>query len=422
MAEKMKKTSWNILPIELKSMAMHDAPDISSLFNLITADPSVTSELRYSFSTILPSVLARSMPKELQLLVGTLLTIREAGKVSNSEVEVLLQPSLIFDKKKQRIRLRTNIKHPVAALRTILQIQKAVDHFTLVFARALCQPPTTCPQTQQLENPVLSATESHRIRRSLWRFQICCELSSSWMPSGELDLAQSGADDRIPRLMMYLKQFNPWEVEELNCIYDFLENMLQRDPRDPRLDYLGNTVNPYALPAPRFGAAAPGQAAPGVKAKILSQGLPFLRTYLRQTHPRTRVSREQTLYFPSDEFVLPALYELKNGHRFSQISEIVISSNTCPWTDNHGAHLANAGWNYFSAEHPQDISSFAYLRQFGFCIWDSNRLVSWDVLNRRYGSALNKKLMEVWNPWVSRRSTVYSGLFELEASYLPDLW
>lgn len=236
-------------------------------------------------------------------------------------------------------------------MKTIIQLQKAVEYFTWAFARGLCRPPTTCPQTQQIRNPVLSATESHPIQRSLWRLQICCEFSLSWMPSGELDLAQSGADDRIPRLMMFLKQFNPWEVEELKCIYDFLENMLQRGPRDPRLDYLGNTVNPYALPTPQFGAAAPGKAAPGVKAKILSQRLPFLRTYLRHKSPRTRVSREQTLYFPSDEFVLPALYELKNGHRFSQISEIVISSNTCPWKDNYGTHLANSRWNFFGAEH-----------------------------------------------------------------------
>lgn len=165
---------------------------------------------------------------------------------------------------------------------------------------------------------------------------------------------------------MFLKQFNPWEVEELNCIYDFLENMLQGALRDPRLDYLGNTVSPYALPAPQFGAAAPGQAAPGVKAKVLSQALPFLRTYLRHITPRTRVSREQALYFPCDEFILPALYELKSGLSFSQISEIVISSNTCPWTDNYGARLANSAWNVFSAEHPVRLSSFAYLRQFGF--------------------------------------------------------
>ena len=94
--------------------------------------------------------------------------------------------------------------------------------------------------------------------------------------------------------MVFLKQFNPWELEELNCIYDFLESMLQRDPRDQRLDCLGATVNIYALPTPQLGGAAPGQAGPGVKAKILSEGLPFLQTYLRQTPPRTRVSKEQT--------------------------------------------------------------------------------------------------------------------------------
>ena len=404
-------------------MVLHDAPDIPSLSNLIAADPSLRSELCFSFSTILPSVLARSMPRELQLLVCKLLAIREVGKASNCQVEVLLQPNVQFDGTKQLWRLRTKIKHPTAALRTILQTQKAVDYFTWAFARGICQPPTGCPQTQHLEDPVLSATETHRIRRSLWRIQICCELSSSWISSGDIDLARSGADDRIPRLMNFLQRFNPWELEELNCIYDFLVNMLRRDARDPRLDLGGNTVNIYALPPLHLAAAGPGQAASGGKAKLLSQGLPFLRTCLRHTPPRTRVSREQTFYCFSDELVLPALHELKNTQSpFPRICEIVISSNTCPSPDNHGADLASSGWRFFSDNGLESLCSFSYIRKFGFCIWDSDRLARWDVLKSRYGSALNRKLIEFGSPWPGRREGVYSCMFALDASYPPDLF
>lgn len=49
-------------------------------------------------------------------------------------------------------------------------------------------------------------------------------------------------------------------------------------------------------------------------------------------------------------------------------------------------------------------------------------MASWEILNHRYGSGLSKKLMEIGNPWVGRRDGPYSGLFELEASYPPDLW
>ncbi|MCJ1361993.1 hypothetical protein MMC16_001095 [Acarospora aff. strigata] len=407
----MKAASWNDLPIELKSMVMHNVPDIPSLFNLVTADTSLQLELHYSFDTILPSVLANAMPQELQRLIFTLLTIREAGKFQNSKVLVLLHHSVGFDDKKQLLQLETSIKYPLAALDTITRIQKAVDYFTWAFARCLCKPPDSPPQDQGQEKPNLSATEVHRIQRALWRFQICCELSNSWIPSAELYLADSEGDDRIPRLMIYLRQFNPWEVEELNCIYDFLENMLERDSQDPRLNYLGTPVDSFVLRAPRSCTsrcteaciAAPAVAAlAGVRAKFLSQGLTFLKTYLHNTSPMSRLRKEQSLCFPSDEFIIPALCGLKDARsRFPHICEFVISSDTCPWTDNYGATLANFGWRFFSDTESSRFRSFAYLRQFGFCIWDEKRLQSWGVLNRSFVHALKRRLLPTPKPQFS---------------------
>ena len=216
-----------------------------------------------------------------------------------------------------------------------------------------------------------------------------------------MELAQLGVDDRIPRLKIYLQQFNAWEVEELHCVYAHLENMLQRDSRDPRVDYSGSTVNNFALPAPRSHTSAPGDeiAGLGAKAKILSQGLTFLSTYLRQLQLRARVRKEQSLCLPSDEFVISALGELKYGReQFSGFRELVISSDTCPWTDNYGANIANFGCRFFSDTGLNRLYSFAYLRQFGFCIWDEHRLQSWGVLDHCYGRALNKKLMAICEP------------------------
>lgn len=421
----MKKTSWNNLPTELKVLVLQNAPDIPTLLNLVTMDPSVESELHFSFRTILPSVLANSMPQELRDLVCALLTIREAGKFPNSQAEALLNRSLEFEEKDQLWRLQMKIGHPVAALKRIIQTQKAVGFFTMTYARCVCQcpPSISCQARPQRGDPILSAIETHRIQRGLWRFQICCELSNSWMPSGEVDLARTGSDDRIPRLMTFLKHFNPWELEELNCVYDHLETMLLRDLRDPRLDCLGNRVDPFALPAVHFRISAPGPAvSSGVKAKILSQGLTFLLTYLRQTTSRARLEKEQSLFFLSDEFVIPALRELKNAEqRFPKFCEFVISSNTGPWTENQGANMANIGWRFFSAAGSDQLCSFAYLRQFGFCMWDEQRLRSWAVLDHRYGSALNDKLMVRWNPRATRRAGVQYSSVCFPTSYLPNV-
>ena len=67
---------------------------------------------------------------DLQHLICALLAIREAGKVLNIVAEVLLRGCLEFDEKKQVLRLQSHIENPIAVLRTIVQIQKAVDYFT----------------------------------------------------------------------------------------------------------------------------------------------------------------------------------------------------------------------------------------------------------------------------------------------------
>ena len=403
MAQTTKTTSWNSLPLELKSMVLHVA-DIPSLLNLITADPSINFEFHSSFSTILPSVLASSMPRDLQQLICTFLSIREAGEISRCEVERVLYSSFDFNEKKQLFRLKKNIKRPLEALRAITQTQSAVDYFTKTFATCLCQPPNSqspnhLPQMeQQGDPPILSATEIHRIQRGLWRYQVCCELSTSWL-SCELDFAQSGGADRHSRLMTYLKYFMPWEIEELHCVYNHLENMLERDTQDPRLDHFGNIVNPFAIPRRPVHNSAPIQAAAavqGVTANMLSQGLSFLYSALHQTPSSTRLRKELTLWTPSDVFITSAIHELKVGQqRFPHFCEFVSSSNMCPWQDNHGANLANYGWRFFCNGGAGLLRTFAYLRQFGFCMWDERRLQSWGVLHRRYGSALNYKLVAI---------------------------
>ena len=392
----MEMTSYNNLPIELRSIILYHAHDLSSLLNLMTADPCLKSELNSCFSTILPSVLENCAPTELQHLICTLLTVREAGEVSNDGVEVALQSRLSFDKERETMRFQTDIGEPVEALRYLARVQRSVDYFTQTFARCLCQAPIPFLQAQS-SVPVLSATESYRIQRSLWRFELCCALSSSWIPSGNIELAKRRADSRISRLAILLKIWKPWEIEELNCVYDHLETLLRRESYDPRCDHVGRTSDPYALPTPYDPISTPGgRSAWGVKARLLSQGLSFLRTYLRHFSAWDRMSKESCLCFPSDEFILPAIQELKvlsyqgtwgsrvSSSRFSRQREFIISSDCGPWTDNPGAHLANFGWRFFSGIYDSRPATFAYLRQFAFCIWDENRLQSWGVLNEEY--------------------------------------
>jgi hypothetical protein len=171
---------------------------------------------------------------------------------------------------------------------------------------------------------------------------------------------------RKSQLQDYLGEFNPWEIEELNCIYDHLEALLRGDE---------NLQNQTNLRQPDlFHSMAPGQSSPLDRltiAKLLSQGLVFLRLYFKITSLRTRAQMEKSLTYYDNKFILQALEVLKNGRRrYPGFDEWIVSSNLCPWPDNYGAHVANTGWMRFSLG---GLRSFDNLRRFGFCIWDHQR-------------------------------------------------
>lgn len=390
----MATSSWSNLPFEVKSIVMSHTSDIASLLNLIISDASTNSTLcRLLFPKIISEVIAKSMHFDLQQAILTVFVLREAGKVPNTEIDKHLQRDLDFKTWLQGTKLVL-----VDILKEMLRLQKVVEYFTRTFARCVCQSPHM--SSSEVE-PALSITEIHRIHRALWRLQICCELSSSWTSSEDLTLAKS--DDRISRLMIYFRKFHAWELEELHCVYEHLQNFLHRDAQDPS----ENKIHPFTIPTPRFYSAAPGQMMPGVKAKIISQGLVFLHDYLRFKSSRTRIS--QDLFLSCDEFILPAILKLKNGRgRFSKFSEAIISSSIGSWTDTPDvAGMANLGWRFFIEEEDLDLHDFAYLRQFGFCIWDEQRLRSWGVLSINYGSRLNRRLQEIQNPWVRPNTRLF---------------
>ena len=167
MSKAMNAPGWKGLPMELKLQIMHEIPDVSSLLNVIRVDPSVNQELHSSFKTILRAVLGRSVPRELQILMLMFLNAREAGKFPNDQLASLIRSNLEFDQERELLLWHVNVKHPITALRSVVQIQKAVEYFTQTFARCVCQPPGLYRQSDHIDPQALSNTEAHRIQRSL---------------------------------------------------------------------------------------------------------------------------------------------------------------------------------------------------------------------------------------------------------------
>ena len=260
-------------------------------------------------------------------------------------------------------------------LTSIARIEKAIDHFVGTFARCVCRRPELSTHLQQDGNPLLSAAETHRIRRALWRIEVCCELARSGLLPGNSNVA--GPCDRVLRLMSFLKQLNPWEIEELHCVYEHLENLLHRDFHNPLLDSSGKVVNPYALPLPIFFPIATGHTGHSVDTERLSHGLVSLHHYLRCTPIRSRANDRSSRCDSKIDFIACVIHHLKDKQqRFPEVNELKVSSRTCLWTDNHGTNIANIGWRFFTDTSARGLHFFAHLRKFGFCIWDEQHLRS----------------------------------------------
>lgn len=378
LAEKSQQIS---VPME-HSDDLSNASNLSSLLDILTIDRSLELDFRQSYKTVIPTVLKRSLHPEIQLVVCSVMILGEISRVANNEVGALLHTNLSFPEmlEAQLGQLEIIIEDPVASLKAIVATQEVVNYFTWTFERRLCRSPNSTVQYSGDGENKLSATEIHRVHRALWRFELCSALFTSWMPSSPppctlsskvYDHHWASHDGHVKRLMNFLDGFNPWEIEELHCIYDHLENMLRRDPKDPRLDQLGRIVDPGIVQIPKPSISL-------VNARILAHGLQSLHYYITSFPPSARIQREEKAAKHPDKFILAALNELKQfEERFDTNYERAISCRNGPWKDLRSSQMANWAWKIFSQTPHGTLPTFAYLRHFGFCIWDQARMDYW---------------------------------------------
>lgn len=361
---------------------LSNASNLSSLLDILTIDRSMELDFQQSYKMVIPTVLKRSLHPEIQLVVCSVMILGEVGRVANKEVGALLHTNLSFPEmlEAQLGQLEITIEDPVASLKAIVATQEVVNYFTWSFERRLCRSPNSTVQCPGDVENKLSASEIHRVQRALWRFELCSALYTSWMPSSPppctllskvYDCHWASHDGHVKRLMNFLDGFNPWEIEELHCIYDHLENMLRRDPKDPRLDHLGRIVDPGIVQIPKPSLSL-------TNSRILAHGLQSLHYYITSVPPSARIQMEEKSVKHPDKFILAALNELKQfEERFDTNYERAISCRNGPWNDLHSPQMANWAWKLFSPIPHGTLPTFAYLRHFGFCIWDQARMDSW---------------------------------------------
>lgn len=427
----MPRPSWCDLPLEMRIMVMMHAPDLTSLYSLLLIDPSLLHSYERFFTHFFPRLL-HQFP-HLEPLVIDHLLIQQAGKISCDNMISLhlcnLAPEATWH-------LAEFTAHPLTILKDAVWTQKRVEYFTSTFIATRCRPPNDgITFSLSAKEPPLSTREEARLHRAFWLFQICCDLSQAWVSSDNMNKALRGPDNKKSLLISYLCKLMPWMLQELECVYDHLAELLDRNTQDPRLDAEGRPRNPFSLPEP-IDTIPKAQKAKDVhvaKAKLLSQGLGFLYTYIRKASESDRAKEtERLLKFP-DEFLINTLRKIWSTGKFLKTDH---SHRRRSIDGNVGPGCPNAGWAYFLPfcvdEEPlrewkysrlfypwsdENVVGLAfdqtkhhflrYLRQFGFCIWDSDRLKRWGVLSHKtFGTDLQTKLDRIWCGWLESDSLI----------------
>ncbi|RAK84011.1 hypothetical protein BO79DRAFT_276332 [Aspergillus costaricaensis CBS 115574] len=154
----------------------------------------------------------------------------------------------------------------------------------------------------------LSESEEHRIIRALYRFQLCSNVFGVGPNKDELDLFRIEfqlSDSDILKLLEDL--WEPWELEEINCIYVFAETKCREihdavtwdfSEKNPRFD------DQERPPTPEGAVNIPQHSRAYLNGTI-TQGLERLHTlfFKIQEHSKLVNVMEQTLVLWLEEFL-----------------------------------------------------------------------------------------------------------------------
>ena len=124
-------------------------------------------------------------------------------------------------------------------MRRVARTTSVIQFFTALF------PDLFALLHEDFEDVQLNDMEIHRLQRGLWRFETCCALVGAWKPSIEasLDKVRSGKGSCMPPLTQYLGRFVPWELEEIACVYEYLELAVVSTVFSLPLTYLPHNVH-----------------------------------------------------------------------------------------------------------------------------------------------------------------------------------
>lgn len=155
-----------LIPIELTIKVLKYLPDLSALSRLFTAYPETFVRFEKYRNEIVSSIV-KNMSPELRNSALDVLVIRSRSPVPPSRMTRFIKNHLDARTSYTRFRVDT---YSLSALLDLIEISGSIESLSESFARDRVLRPS------KQHSKELSLVELHRIRRSLWRFQLCYEM------------------------------------------------------------------------------------------------------------------------------------------------------------------------------------------------------------------------------------------------------
>ena len=223
------------LPVEMQSAILLSIPDIASLRNLIHASPQYHSAYLSQRREVLLRMLFNCINPDV--LYDAFFAIRSSKTLTGDIEDRVRRVDIFLSEYKDSRETSISPEHfDLESASELAQLQIRVQHAIEDFCQtAFLFSPFTGNQADDCRQ--LSTNETRRLYRAFCRFEIFCNLFRDRTESpinGEPSDASRASKNGISELdsaeksSRFLSLFNPWEVEELACVRDYLCKYYQR--------------------------------------------------------------------------------------------------------------------------------------------------------------------------------------------------
>lgn len=205
------------IPFDMIQAVLCFLPDVSSLRAVISTCTTLHRAFRNVERLVTERVLSNQMGSEL--LREAYMVLESSGlkkSWSKKAVEDFLQRQklIIIDQ-------TTQLRRPLTFSGGIYvdRIYQHVHYFAADFASSALSkmiPLSSSANNGPTLTPQPSASEIHRMERTFFRFEIYCNLFRKYKTLSEKRFTPK------EQMELFLKQFPPWEVEQLVCVRDYL--------------------------------------------------------------------------------------------------------------------------------------------------------------------------------------------------------